>query len=609
MNWSIVPIPRKCRIEKELLNFTRSEWIRVDPALSPALKRCACAFAAEASPRFTVPLKVAAGQVQGPVLLTITKRAADAFPAQGYRLTSSPKGIALEASDEAGAFYGLQTLRQFMAQGGARLPRFSITDHPDFPQRGVMLDVSRAKVPTMDTLFKLVDRLAALKLNQLQLYIEHTFAYSAQEAVWHDASPFTAAEILELDAYCKDRCIELVPNFNSFGHFEQWLKHPEYRHLAECPDGFEYPWGGRSSSGSVLKPNRESLDFLDALYCEYLPNFSSRLLNVGCDETWELGHGWSKPLCEKTSTTRIYLDFLLQIHRMTKRHRRQMMFWGDIILHQPKLIGELPQDVIALEWGYEYNHPFEKHCPLFAKSGIPFYVCPGTSSWNSITGRTLNCVGNLANAAANGLAHGSIGFLNTDWGDGGHHQYLPVSYTGYVAGAAYSWCLKANRDVDVPAAMNRLMFDDPSGVLGDLFFELGKVRELVKGRSGNCSIFNALLFWNMEPGTMKLDHVTPTMLRRCLVRLDELEARIADARAQADDAELAKAELRNGIAMARHATHRGLAAMDRKMKRAPLRRELLHIIGQHEALWLSRNRPGGLHISSARLRNALAPLK
>ena len=102
-----------------------------------------------------------------------------------------------------------------------------------------MLDISRDKVPTMATLFSLVDLLAELKINQLQLYTEHTFAYRNHPAVWAKASPMTGDEILQLDQYCRERFIELVPNQNSFGHMEQWLKLPQYRDLAEARDSIK----------------------------------------------------------------------------------------------------------------------------------------------------------------------------------------------------------------------------------------------------------------------------------------------------------------------------------------------------------------------------------
>ena len=56
-----------------------------------------------------------------------------------------------------------------------------------------MLDISRNKVPTMGQLKEAVDAFEMLKINHLQLYTEHTFAYAGHEEVWRDASPIEHA--------------------------------------------------------------------------------------------------------------------------------------------------------------------------------------------------------------------------------------------------------------------------------------------------------------------------------------------------------------------------------------------------------------------------------
>ncbi len=517
-------------------------------------------------------------------------------PPQGYKLIASETGITLNAADEAGAFYGLETLRQLVDHHGAHLPRCAITDHPDFAQRSVMLDVSRCKVPTLATLKTYIDLMARLKINQLQLRIEHTFAFSAHQVVWRNASPLTAAEIIELDTYCRQRHIDLVPHLSSFSHFQRWLQHPEYHHLAEVP------------GGSVPRPNRNTLNLLNSLYAEFLPNFSSPLFNVACDEANELGTGWSKKLCEQKGQTRVYLDFLLQIHRLVKKHNHHMMFWGDIILHQPDLIAELPRDITALNWGYESHHPFNRQAPLFARSGIPFYVCPGTSSWQSITGRAPNCLGNLANAARNGLKHGAAGYFITDWGDFGHHQFQPISYLGIAAGAAYSWSFKNNRDADVLAALNRLVFFDSTGATAQLFFDLGRVYQLLPNQPQNRTPFYSTLFWDMKNPNAVLEGNPPAAFKKCAHRFDDLETQVSTIRPQTPDASLLKDELSTAIAMARHGTHRLLTSLGQGPTRSSLRRDLQDAIARYEDLWLQRNRPGGLRESAGRLYKSLEPL-
>jgi len=608
MTYELLPVPRSLSIQKgAAVDHRASAWVVLDPPFVPRIERHLKEMVGRWGGFFAGGLGLAASRpARGGVFLEV--RRDGACEGESYRLTCAADGVRLSAGSAAGAFYGLQTLDQLVGQFGARLPSLDINDRPDFPSRGVMLDISRCKVPTMHTLRLVVDRLAALKINHLELYTEHTFAFSNHQVVWHDASPLTHGDVLDLDAYCRERFVELVPNFNSFGHFERWLRHPEYKALAEAPDGFEYPRGGRAHSGSVLYPDGRSLALIAELYAEFLPLFGSRLFNVGCDETWELGKGRSARRCERRGKTRVYLDFLLRIHRLVRRHERSMMFWGDIILRQPELIRALPRDIVALNWGYEAAHPFLKESAGFARAKVPFYVCPGTSSWGSITGRTTNCLANLANAAQAGLRNGAVGYLNTDWGDGGHHQYLPVSWLGIAAGAAYSWSFKANRETDVARAIDRLIYRDRAGVLGNLFADLGRVLELSAERPGNSSIFQHLLFWDMTERVPLIQRVKTAELRRCVKAFDAIEERLPDARPGAEDGGLVKAELANALAMARHAARRGIAAKGRAADRTALRRELQAIIGRHEELWLARNRPGGLRESSGRLRDALKPL-
>lgn len=523
-------------------------------------------------------------------------------PPQGYGMTIDEDGVSIVASDQAGAFYARQTLAQLHRQFGDALPHGEIEDWPDFVVRGVMLDISRDKVPTMQTLLALIDQLAELKINQLQLYTEHTFAYSKYEEVWKDASPMSAEEIRQVDRYCRERFIELVPNQNSFGHMERWLKHPTYEPLAECPQGFVFPWGVRFPGGFSLNPlDPRSLELVKGLYDELLPNFTSTSFNVGCDETFDLGLGKSKAECDKRGKERVYLEFVMKVYEAVKRRGRTMQFWGDIILHRPELIPELPKDVVALNWGYEANHPFEKETKAFAEAGVPFYVCPGTSSWCSIAGRTDNAIGNLKLAAACGLANGAKGFLNTDWGDLGHLQYLPVSYLGFAAGAAYSWCYENNEAVDLTPALDLHIFRDSANVMGKLMADFGNVYQCASSLCGNASRY----FWSLVGGEdrKKLWEVlTCEDFDRAEARVNELLGQLDGATMDRADATLIQAEFRNAAAMLVHACRHGRWRLHAEpMPASALSESLGAIIVEHRRLWLARNRPGGLTDSCGRL--------
>ncbi|NLG96324.1 MAG: family 20 glycosylhydrolase [Chloroflexi bacterium] len=531
---------------------------------------------------------------------------------QSYRLHVTPSAITVEAHDPEGVFYGVCTLVQLLEQSpNAELPCVEIVDWPDFPVRGVMLDISRDKVYSMETLYELVDRLAGWKINQVQLYTEHTFAYQNHPVVWEKASPMTGEEIMALDVYCRERFIDLVPNQNSFGHMHRWLIHPEYAGLAETHEWFDTPWNTRMKGPFSLAPEAPgSFELLQSLYDELLPHFTSRLFNVGCDETVDLGQGASRAICEERGLGRVYFDFLMRIYKEVSRRGKTMQFWGDIINNHPELVPELPRDVIALEWGYEADHPFDANCARFAASGIPFYVCPGTSTWNSLAGRTENSVGNLINAAENGLKHGALGFLNTDWGDNGHWQPPMASYLGFVVGAGVSWCLETNRDMDIPAAVSRFAFEDTSGTMGRVAYDMGNIYKVAGVYVPNSS----WLFWALQLPLEEIAKrgVNLEGVERTLEAIDAAMAPMENECMARPDAGLIRREFTLLADMMRHACRRVQLANgvgDPGAVRAELASSLAGIEDEYRALWLLRNRPGGLEDSVARFNTAAEEYK
>ncbi len=597
-----LPYPRSLTWCEGALALEDSRLISLNADEAQALRFAAGEFQAALDAHFALRWELVGGNAvpaEQVGLTLIVLPEAVAHP-EGYHLTVAPDGIVVQAHDPTGVFYAVNTLKQLLSQlDEPVLPCLEIDDWPDFPSRGVMLDISRDKVPTMETLFALVDRLASWKVNEFQLYTEHTFAYRDHRVVWEDASPMTAEEILELDAYCRERFIELVPNQNSFGHMQRWLKHERYEHLAENLGEFPVPWGGTRTGPFSLSPAEPgSLELMRSLYDELLPNFTSRTLNVGCDETWDLGSGKSKARCEARGKGRVYLDFLLEIYADVTRRGTTMQFWGDIIVQHPELVPEVPKDAIALEWGYEADHPFDEHGAQFTAAGVPFYLCPGTSSWNTIAGRTENALGNLKSAAENGLKHGATGYLNTDWGDNGHWQHLPISYLGFGMGAAYSWCLAANENADVAEVISRFAFDDPTGAMGRVAYDLGNVYRAPGYTPHNSSV----LFWILQQRYLDQHDVglEPEDFKRALDAIDAALAPLDEAQMERRDAALIKREFENAARLLRHACQHALWQMEDTGDPTALAADLEAAIEEYKKLWLTRNRPGGLQDSLAR---------
>lgn len=354
---------------------------------------------------------------------------------QGYKMTVK-NGVAVEYAKDCGAFYALTTLKQLVTddENGKYIPEVTVEDWPEISQRAVMLDVSRGRRTKIEVLKKTVDWLAVLKFNQFQLYFDAIiFEYPGFEEYTKGECAYTVEEIKELNDYCCERFMQLVPNQNSFGHLERWLEQPNLSHMAITRDN--------GTKSGVLNPlNEDSLKFMDKIYGSLLPAFGGELINIGCDETAEIGQGETKAECERIGTGRVYVDFLLKLYGLvTEKYKRTPMFWCDIAMQHPELLPTLPKDLIAIEFDYEGDHPFKERCKILKDAGLRFYVSPGTSGWNSICGRTENMTENLRNAAKCAIKYGAEGYLLTDWGDGGHPQPLACSIAAYVIGSIYAW--------------------------------------------------------------------------------------------------------------------------------------------------------------------------
>ncbi len=624
------PRPKKARVGGDWLELARAPRIApesANPALRPPAERLAEALAATGrQPRIEPGT--------GGAVVSLALRPEAGLRAQGYRLSIGQAGVELQGADEAGLGHGVSTLVQWLRlhalrdEPGApvrRLAGVEVEDWPDFAVRGVLLDVSRDKVPTMATLRRLVDLLADWKYNQLQLYTEHTFAYRGHERVWRDASPITAAEATELDGWCARRGIELVPNQNSFGHLHRWLRHEPYRRLAECPEGVEHPFGEEREPFSLCPVDPGSLELLADLYDQLLPQFASRLANVGLDETFDLGRGRSAAACAERGRGRVYLEFLQAIHRLLAARGHRMQFWADGLLEHPELIAEVPGDAIPLVWGYEAGHPFAEQSAPLAAAGLELYLCPGTSSWNSLAGRTANALLDLSQAAIEGREVGATGYLVTDWGDNGHLQPLPVSYPGLLAGAGFAWNAESAADaLALPLADLLDHHAWPAPGLGAAALALGNAYLATGAELRNGTVlFRLLLDAAQTLEHARFSDLTPDGLHRALAVIDQTTETLASPRPPdrdgASEGALAAREYRwvaallalacrLGLARLEAGRDQSLSALPRRTRRA-VRRALLPLIEEHRTVWLARNRPGGRRDSVARLHRLATLLR
>ncbi len=560
------------------------------------------------------------------------------LPSSGYVLHvhDGPHGsIELRCADDAGRRYGEATLAQLRALFPGHLPACRIEDHPDIATRGFHLDISRDRVPTMATLRLLVDVLSLARYNQLQLYTEHTFAYAAHEQVWADASPITADQLRTLDDWCDAAGIELVANQNCFGHMGRWLAHDTYRGRAECPDGVApRRAGGAPGPPGVLAPSIDNAAFALELFAELLPNVRSRSVNIGCDETFELGSGVSAAAVAERGLGTVYVEHVRRLVAPLVAQGRTVQMWADVLRSHPEAAAslfdeELGPHIVPYAWCYEApttdtglaalpesvvamlatagidlsaHTGFAANVEPLVKQGISFGVAPGLSGWNSFVGRPHNADANLRDAVQTARAHGCSSILVTEWGDGGHHQSLAVELGPLILGGALAWGYDANAGLDVVGCTDLLV----GAGAGAALIEAARLADAVGATTFNGSVFAKAVV--RDATCFSLGDVDAGACAAAARRLDELaEAAVSTSgvgvgatRAGLDlGADLVRTELETALGLS--ALGAGLVA-ERHGGDAGMRRTgRTALIEAFRSTWLARSRPGGLNDSARRL--------
>lgn len=542
-------------------------------------------------------------------------------PPTGYTISiahAAEPSVLIQGATREDARHALATLAQLLGLFGRELPQGRITDRARIPLRGVMLDISRDKVPTMASLRALIDQMEMLKLNHLQLYTEHAFAYAGHEEIWRDSSPMTPDEVRELDAYCRERGVELAANQNCLGHLHRWLKLPRYAFLAEIPPDVN-EWTFEADDGraftkhgphSLNPTDPRSIALVEDLLDQMLPCFTSPQVNIGCDEAFDVGQGRSRDAVRQRGRATVYFDWLRAVDAIVKRHGKRSMFWADIALRHPEALEQIPTGAIPLVWGYEADAPFAQslerftpspHHPITPAPSQPIF-CPGTSSWLSITGRTLTRRANI-DSAARSAAHAQSGLLVCDWGDRGHRQHWPIALHSIAYAAHQAWTGgDPARPFDPRAAATHLYGKD-AAELGPWLDELGEAdADLSTGLRNTNALFTELHRPLREPprGSLAEWH-------RVRERLDALEARLNSISPSALDP-LVRDELDHTLAVAAHTAEKAILAhaclgepggLPRGPARIKLAADLAALTETHRELWLRRNRSGGLNHSAA----------
>lgn len=227
---------------------------------------------------------------------------------EAYKLIITDDSVLLEATTEKGLFRGLQTVKQLTLKkdNNRYLAGCSIVDWPAFPIRGFMQDVGR-NFQSMEMLKEQIDVLAAYKFNVFHFHVTENPGWRLESKIYPQLNSaesmtrqkgkfYTQEDFKELVAYCHERHITLIPEFDIPGHSAAFRK----------------AMGFKQMSDPRVQP--VLIDLVDEL-CSLVPADVMPYIHLGTDEVW---HSYEEP-----SPT--LLPALLE--RVTQHHGRELIVW------------------------------------------------------------------------------------------------------------------------------------------------------------------------------------------------------------------------------------------------------------------------------------------
>ncbi len=309
-------------------------------------------------------LPMAGSPVAGTVSLVIKKDLSLPSP-EGYVLEIKGKQVFIQASTQAGLFYGLQTLDQLLEDSHdqqVEIPSCRITDYPEIAYRAIHLDLKH-HVDAGHYYYSIIDRLAKIKVNAIMIEFEDKLRYR-QAPLVGAGNAISIEEFAALSKYAMERNIEISPLVQGLGHASFILKHDAYKNLRDD-----------SNSDWVFDPmNPKTYELQFALYEDAIAATPyGKYLHVGGDEVGALGKSELSKKSGKNSFE-LQMYWLTRVSEFAKEHHRIPVFWDDMVFNYAGLykstwdVNATDQNVKEL---WESNKiTLDKNIPLFPKNCI-----------------------------------------------------------------------------------------------------------------------------------------------------------------------------------------------------------------------------------------------
>jgi hexosaminidase len=333
----------------------RSAAVEADPAFAETAADLSARLAAVTGLKTAKPAAIRLVRVEG-------------LPEEAYRLEVTQQQVTIEATDPAGAFYGVQSFLQLLpaqVYGDKRAkgvrwtaPCCRVEDRPHFPYRGMHLDVGRYFMPK-ETVMRFIDLMAMHKQNMFHWHLTEDQGWRIEikkyprltevgawrpfTADYKDENPdgtphggfYTQDDVREIVEYARRRFVTVIPEIELPGHASAAIAaYPQLSCNPDAPHAVATSWGVKTD---VFCPNAFTFQFLEDVFTELFDLFPSPYYHIGGDEcpkdAW-MESDYCKDLMKVLGITdfhELQTFFVRRMDSFLRAHGKTVIGWDEIL--------------------------------------------------------------------------------------------------------------------------------------------------------------------------------------------------------------------------------------------------------------------------------------
>jgi hypothetical protein len=258
--------------------------------------------------------------------------------------------------------------------------------------------------------------------------MQDMFKFKNYPDIGKDRGAYTKEEIKELIQFANKCFVEIIPIFQTIGHWDNILHDPNYWKYGEFP-----------GSNSLNIINEEIYELLDKMIGELREVFTSEFFHIGADESLDVGKVASKQYIEEVGFEKAYLEHYKKVYAIVRKHGyKKVIIYHDVLYKFREVLENLPKDMIIMYWKYntKTNHPVLDKIKNF---DFPLIVSPSIMDFNRIFPTIEKYEHNIMNLIKYGFNKGVIGEVTSSWGDYRNKEMRENRIYGFIFSALVGW--------------------------------------------------------------------------------------------------------------------------------------------------------------------------